>query len=101
MNRTYSTDKFNKYERGDYMTDSEKLDLLLTEMQGMKTEMQGMKADIINTNNRIDNLESQVKQTECALKNEIHKECFLVLDEVERVHAILDQHKYDKSVHTA
>lgn len=28
------------------MTDSEKLDLILSEMQGMKTDMQSMKTDI-------------------------------------------------------
>ncbi len=76
------------------MTDSEKLDLLLLDMQGMKADMQGM-------NIRIDNLELQMKQTEQNLKNEIRKECGLVLDEVERVHSILDRHKADKSVHTA
>lgn len=76
------------------MTDSEKLDLLLSEMQGMKTEMQ-------NVNIRIDNLESQLKQTERVLKNEIRKECSLVLDEVERVHGILDKHKADTTKHTA
>ena len=90
------------------MTDSDKLDLLLTEMQDMKSDMQSMKSDIQsmksdiqNVNDRIDNLESQVKQTEHALKNEIRKECSLVLDEVERVHTILDKHKADTTKHTA
>lgn len=69
------------------MTDSEKLDLILLDMQSM--------------NSRIDNLELQMKQTEQNLKHEIRKECGLVLDEVERVHSILDRHKADKSVHTA
>ena len=90
------------------MTDSEKLDLILLDMQGMKTEMQdmkveiqGMKTDMQSMNKRIDNLELQMKQTEQNLKQEIRKECGLVLDEVERVHSILDRHKADKSVHTA
>ena len=97
------------------MTDSEKIDLILldirgmqTDMQGMKADMQGMKADIQgmkadmqSMNSRIDNLELQMKQTEQNLKHEIRKECSLVLDEVERVHSILDRHKADKSVHTA
>ena len=90
------------------MTDSEKLDLILLNMQGMKADMQGMKADIQgmkadiqSTNIRIDNLEVQMKQTEQNLRYEIRKECSLVLDEVERVHSILDRHKADKSVHTA
>ena len=76
------------------MTDSEKIDLLLAEMQSMKTEMQNMSG-------RIDNVETQVKQTERVLKNEIRKECSLVLDEVERVHNILDKHKADTTKHTA
>ena len=83
------------------MTDSEKLDLILLDMQGMKADMQGMKADMQCMNKRIDNLELQMKQTEQNLKHEIRKECGLVLDEVERVHSILDRHKADKSVHTA
>ena len=76
------------------MTDNEKLDLILSEMQGIKS-------DIVNVNSRIDNLESQLKQTERVLKNEIRKECELVLDEVERVHGILDKHKADTKAHTA
>ncbi|MBD5499986.1 MAG: hypothetical protein HDR10_02110 [Lachnospiraceae bacterium] len=90
------------------MTDGEKLDLLLSEMQGMKSDMQGMKSDMQgmksdmqSMNSRIDNLESQLKQTERVLKNEIRKECALVLDEVERVHDILDKHKQDRAAHTA
>lgn len=69
------------------MTDSEKLDLLLAEMQGMKE--------------RIDSLESQMKQTERVLKNEIRKECGLVFDDIERVHGILEKHKADRTAHTA
>lgn len=69
------------------MTDSEKLDLLLAEMQSMK--------------DRIDDLESQVKQTERVLKNEIRKECALAFDEADRVHGILERHKADRTAHTA
>ena len=87
-----STDNHSK--GGEHMTDSEKLDLILSEMQGMKVDMQNM-------NSRIDNVESQIKQTERVLKNEIRKECELVLDEIERVHTILDSHKADKSAHSA
>ena len=83
------------------MTDSEKIDLLLAEMQSMKTEMQSMKTEMQNMSGRIDNVETQVKQTERVLKNEIRKECSLVLDEVERVHNIIDKYKADKTKHTA
>ena len=88
------------------MTNSEKIDLLLAEMQGMKSDMQSMKSDMRgmkfnmqNMNNKIDTLESQIKQTERALRNEIKKEFGLVLDEIERVHSILDKHKTDASMH--
>lgn len=125
------------------MTDNEVLNLILSEMQGMKTDiqtfksdmqdmktdmqdmksdMQNMKADMLDMksdiqnlktdmldvksdirklNVRVDNLESQLKQTERNLRKEIHKECSLVLDEVEKVHAILDKHKADKTMHPA
>lgn len=97
------------------MTNSEKIDLLITDMkemkidmqemktdmQEMKTDMEGMKTDMRSMNDRMDNLEQQVKQTERNLRNEIRKECALVLDEVERVHSILDKHKSDTSKHTA
>lgn len=83
------------------MTDGKKLDLILSEIQGMKADMKNMKADMQSMNSRIDNVESQIKQTERVLKNEIRKECELVLDEVERVHTILDSHKTDKSAHSA
>ncbi len=76
------------------MTDGEKLDLLLAEMQGMKSEMQNMGC-------RLDSLELQVNQTERILKNEIRKSETLILDEVERVHNILDKHQNDTTKQTA
>ena len=97
------------------MTDSEKLDFIVSEMQGMKSEMQGMKSDMQEMkldiqeiksdmqgmNDRMDNLELQVKQTERTLRDEIRRECSLVLDEVERVHILFEKHRTDSSVHTA
>lgn len=52
-------------------------------------------------NERLDSIELQVKSTERTLKNEIRKSETLILDEVERVHNILDKHKQDKKVHSA
>ena len=52
----------------------------------LKTELQPI-------NERLDSLELQMKQTEHVLKNEIRKNEYLILDEVERVHNILDRHK--------
>ena len=65
----------------------------------IKSDLQEMKFIIQNMNNKIDTLESQIKQTERALRNEIKKEFGLVLDEIERVHSILDKHKTDASMH--
>ena len=43
--------------RGGVMTDSQKLDLILSEMQGMKGEMQSMKGEMQKLNQRMTNLE--------------------------------------------
>ena len=96
------------------MTDSEKIDLLLSEMLGMKSDMQGMrsvmqdlksdvqnlKSDMQSVNNRIDNLGSQMKQSERVLKSEIRKECSMLFNEIERVHDILNKHVNDTTKHT-
>jgi len=76
------------------MTDSELLQAIYKDMQGMKSDMQGMKQ-------RMDGLELQIKSTERNLKNQIMKSESLILDEVERVRMILDDHIHDKSKHTA
>lgn len=39
------------------MTDSEKLDLILSEMQGMKSEMQGMKSEMQELRRRVTSIE--------------------------------------------
>lgn len=39
------------------MTDSEKLDLILSEMQGMKLEMQGMKSEMQELRRRVTSIE--------------------------------------------
>ena len=113
------------------MTDSDKLDVILTEIidmktdirdmktdiQGVKAEMQGMKSDIqgiktemqcmksdiqnISLNTRMDSLEFQIKSTERVLRNQITKSETLILGEVERVHLILDQHIHNQTIHTA
>lgn len=76
------------------MTDSEKLDLILEKVTTLDQKVTDLEKDMVDV--KVD-----LKQTERVLKNEIRKECGLVLDEVERVHNILDKHKEDKSAHTA
>ena len=43
------------------MTDSEKLDLLLAEMHGMKSEMQSMKSEMQETKHSIERLEMHIE----------------------------------------
>lgn len=75
--------------------------LLQTELQPVKEDISALKQETIELSQRIDNLELQTKQMEHVLRDEIRKSEYLKLDEVERVHAILDKHKSDTTKHTA
>ena len=75
------------------MTDSEKLDLIISKLD-----------KIDSLENKIDSLEKDVN----TLKRQVMKSTAelkamdeMILDEVERVHSFLDKHKEDKTVHTA
>lgn len=107
------------------MTDSEKLNVIISrldslecdmqgmksDVQGIKNEMQGMKGDIQGMKSDIQGLKSEmqnVKRDINALKHQTAKSIDelktmdkLILDEVERVHNILDRHKADKAAHSA
>lgn len=75
------------------MTDSEKLDLILSKLDkidSLESEIQDMKKDI-----------NAVKRQVIKSTAELKAMDEMVLDEVERVHLILDKHKKDKSMHTA
>lgn len=65
------------------MTDSEKLDLILSEMQDVKKDISALKRQTIKSVAELKAMDE------------------LILDEVERVHSILDKHKANKSAHTA
>ena len=87
------------------MTDNELLtamsELIDKKLQPINERLDSIETQIQPINERLDSLELQLKHTENALKNEIRKSEYLILDEVERVHDILDRHKTDKTVHTA
>lgn len=68
------------------MTDSEKLDLLLEKVTGLDQKVTGLEKDMID-------VKSDLRR--------LHRDADFILDEVERVHEILDKHKADKTVHTA
>lgn len=65
------------------MTDSEKLDLILSEMQDMKKDLNAVKRQVMKSTAELKAMDE------------------MILDEVERVHEILNRHKEDKTVHTA
>lgn len=74
---------------------------LKEDVSTLREDVTSLKQETLELNRRIDNLELQTKQTEHVLRNEIRKSEYLILDEVERVHAILDKHKSDTTKHTA
>lgn len=109
------------------MTDSEKLDLLLQktistenevrslrndmdelkqDVAGLKQDMGEVKSDIVYLKTEVivlrsdvNELKQDINEVKVDLK-ESHRYSDIILDEVKRVHGILDQHKADKSIHT-
>lgn len=51
------------------MTDNEKLDLILSEMQGMKSEMQDMKTEMQDMKSEIQELKRRVTSIELHIEN--------------------------------
>lgn len=75
------------------MTDSEKLDLILSRLEKLdllENEVKDMKRDI-----------SAVKRQVMKSTAELKAMDEMILDEVERVHELLNRHKEDKAAHTA
>jgi septal ring factor EnvC (AmiA/AmiB activator) len=72
------------------MTDSEKLDLILEKVSILDEKVTGLEKDINSVKRQIMKSTAELKAMD-----------EIILDEVERVHGILDKHKKDKSVHTA
>lgn len=68
------------------MTDTEKLDLLLEKSAKLSKDMDDVKSDLKR-------LHKRVKQ--------LHQDDRFILDEIERVHCILEQHISDRPVHMA
>lgn len=76
----------NHNKGGDNMTDHEILLAIYNDIQSVKEELETVKRDV-----------KHLKKE--AIKMQAMDEA--ILDEVERVHSILERHKEDKSVHTA
>ena len=72
------------------MTDSEKLDLILEKVTTLDEKVTGLEKDLNSVKRQIMKSTAELKAMD-----------EMILDEVEKVHGILDKHKEDKSVHTA
>lgn len=71
----------------------------ISDMMDQKLEPIHTRLDKVDS--RLDELEEQIKHTEQNLRKEIVKSENLILDEVSRVHHILNEHIADKNVHIA
>lgn len=67
------------------MTESAKLDLLLEKIIGLDDKVTGLEKDMVD-------MRADIKT--------LHRMDSLILDEIERVHKILNKHSKDKSKHT-
>lgn len=85
------------------MTDSEKLDLILEKISFIEKDVERIsliekEVEKINfIEKEVNGLKRQLIRSNAELKAMDE----MILDEVERVHHILDKHKEDKTVHTA
>lgn len=80
------------------MTDAELLQAISSKID---TKLEPIKTEISGMNMEINDLKIQVEQTERVLKNEIRKSEYFILDEVEKVHNLLDKHQNNKTKHIA
>ena len=116
---------------GDTMTENQKLDLIIVNMQGMQEEikdikdgMQGMQEEIKDIKDGMQGMQEEIKDIKDGMQGmqeeikgfkndarslrrqgvkstiELKDMDEMILDEVERVHGILERHKADKTVHT-
>lgn len=86
------------------MTDRDILNLILSEIQDMKTRMQSLDARMQRLETRVQGLETELRTFKAqTLKSisELKSMDETILDEVERVHSILDKHKNGKTIHMA
>lgn len=75
------------------MSDSEKLNLILEKVVTLDEKVSGL-------DQKVSGLEKDMIDVRSDLRR-LHRDADFILDEVERVHEILDKHKKDKAVHTA
>ena len=82
------------------MTDSEKLDLILEKMAGLDGKVSGLEQEVTGIKQEVTDLKADMIDVKSDLRR-LHRDDELILDKVERVHAILEKHMNNKAVHTA
>ncbi|MDE7199278.1 MAG: hypothetical protein K2O15_10395 [Lachnospiraceae bacterium] len=89
------------------MTDSEKLDLLLVKVTGLDEKVTDLDEKVTGLDEKVTDLDQKVMGLEKDMLDvkvdlrRLRRDADFIIDEVERVHGILDKHKEDKTVHTA
>lgn len=79
----------------------QKLEPIHTRLDKVDSRLDKVDSRLDKVDSRLDELEEQIKHTEQNLRKEIVKSENLILDEVSRVHHILNEHIADKNVHIA
>lgn len=82
------------------MTNSKKIDLVLEKVLELNQKVTGLDQKVTGLDQKVSALERDMLDVKSDLKR-LHHDDTLILDEVERVHEILNAHRADKSVHTA
>lgn len=82
------------------MTNSKKLDLVLENVLELEKKVTGLDQKVTGLDQKVSTLERDMLDVKSDLKR-LHHDDTLILDEVERVHEILNAHRADKSIHTA
>lgn len=80
--------------------DSQRLDVLVDKVGSLDKKFNCLDEKVTSLDERMTHVEGDIIEIKADIR-QLHKFDKLILDEVERVHSILDTHKADKSVHSA
>ena len=79
----------------------QKLTPIADRLDKIDARLENVEHRLDDVEHRLDTVEQQIKHTEHSLNLKIVESENLILDEVSRVHRILEEHRQNKFVHTA
>ena len=79
----------------------QKLTPIANRLGKIDARLENVEHRLDDVEHRLDTVEQQIKYTEHSLNLKIVESENLILDEVSRVHRILEEHRQNKFVHTA